>query len=491
MPNANFSTPKFLIVLCKDGGEDSIARFIPRSATFLNQIAACRPTLSYSAAEVSAFPAGQLLDADWAVHPKLALLQPIYAAGDMAVVHRVGPMFTDLAPLTAQQVRAATILNNTTGVFLPSNMGAHDTQQLGVASMITRDFTDSAGVPRRMGESGLMGRYAAAARTFNPEQIVSSPQNPARMKMALALGALGSARNVFNTVGLTTPLDVPSVGGRFNRQWAVSAQQNSALQRMDNINLVARSETRQEAYRQIAEAMRVSVGYVQNIIEGAAGTYTVDASFTPNSISSGWEGMLRTVARFIEARATGIGLPMHTTFFLNNGSYDTHFGQLKDGATQLPGFFLSEAQGIAWFRNAILALPGGATLWNNTIITDLSEFSRTLLENGSAGTDHAWARTCTLIGGAVRGGMYGTPPTAYGITTYNGFGVATGISSPAIVQGSHDVNGGELGGGSVYPNISLEQYWHEILQWFGANEADLTASMPRRGSFGAPLDLID
>ena len=39
-----------------------------------------------------------------------------------------------------------------------------------------------------------------------------------------------------------------------------------------------------------------------------------------------------------------------------------------------------------------------------------SEFGRRIEENGSRGTDHGEASPLFLIGGGVKGGLYGTPP---------------------------------------------------------------------------------
>jgi uncharacterized protein (DUF1501 family) len=50
-------------------------------------------------------------------------------------------------------------------------------------------------------------------------------------------------------------------------------------------------------------------------------------------------------------------------------------------------------------------------LLNDTLILQFSEFSRRISENGSGGTDHGAAGIMMAIGGAVRGGLYGTAPS--------------------------------------------------------------------------------
>ena len=47
-------------------------------------------------------------------------------------------------------------------------------------------------------------------------------------------------------------------------------------------------------------------------------------------------------------------------------------------------------------------------LFNDTLVLQFSEFGRRITENGSAGTDHGAAGLMFAMGGAVRGGLYGT-----------------------------------------------------------------------------------
>jgi hypothetical protein len=48
---------------------------------------------------------------------------------------------------------------------------------------------------------------------------------------------------------------------------------------------------------------------------------------------------------------------------------------------------------------------------NNTVVLVYSEFGRRISENGSAGTDHGAGGNMMLLGGLVRGGIYGTAPS--------------------------------------------------------------------------------
>ncbi len=89
--------------------------------------------------------------------------------------------------------------------------------------------------------------------------------------------------------------------------------------------------------------------------------------------------------------------------------WDTHEGQ-----GQLVGRQTLLLSGLAYgFRSLRIALSGAAidnrgysSIWNDTLVTTLSEFGRTTIENGDAGTDHGAASCLFLQGGSVNGGVY-------------------------------------------------------------------------------------
>lgn len=83
-------------------------------------------------------------------------------------------------------------------------------------------------------------------------------------------------------------------------------------------------------------------------------------------------------------------------------SFDTHRGQARAHERLLTE--LSEA--LAVFADVLEA--GGQ--WRNTLVMSYSEFGRRAAENGSAGTDHGTAAPHFVLGGAVKGGLYGSPP---------------------------------------------------------------------------------
>jgi uncharacterized protein (DUF1501 family) len=237
----------------------------------------------------------------------------------------------------------------------------------------------------------------------------------------------------------------------------------------------ARGEPRTEAFRQANLIANSTIAFFQPIVEAGPAQYAVDDCF-PGSATSGWIGAMRTVARTIEADLRQPTLLKRTVFVAARTMYDTHHLQGKITGS-LPIIHAEWAASVVGFRMAMMRLG----LWNSVLVLDHSEFSRTLQENGSTGTDHAYARDAFAFGGAVRGYRPGVSPGLNGI--YPSILSATGT-------GTFDLVGGQAGGGSLAPGLSLEQYWDEPLRWFGADSNDLASVLPRRAEFGESVNLV-
>ena len=84
--------------------------------------------------------------------------------------------------------------------------------------------------------------------------------------------------------------------------------------------------------------------------------------------------------------------------FMEVGGWDTHISQLFRFERLLP----SLGEGLATL------VAGLEPIFNDTVIVVISEFGRTVKENGNGGTDHGYGNVMWLLGGAVRGGkVYG------------------------------------------------------------------------------------
>jgi len=90
--------------------------------------------------------------------------------------------------------------------------------------------------------------------------------------------------------------------------------------------------------------------------------------------------------------------------FLALGGWDTHVNQ--GGATgQLAGHLKPLGEGLAHFAEAL------GPAYGDTVIVVISEFGRTMHQNGNGGTDHGHGNVMWVMGGPVRGQrIYGRWP---------------------------------------------------------------------------------
>ncbi len=113
--------------------------------------------------------------------------------------------------------------------------------------------------------------------------------------------------------------------------------------------------------------------------------------------SSGIGRQLETAAQLLVA-----DVPV-AVIKVSHGSFDTHAGQLGQHERLLKEL----AEGLAMFRHTVQR----AGSWNRVLIMTYSEFGRRVNENASAGTDHGTAAPQLLLGGQVKGGLYGSFPS--------------------------------------------------------------------------------
>ena len=133
-------------------------------------------------------------------------------------------------------------------------------------------------------------------------------------------------------------------------------------------------------------------------MDAMSGIAKVAASYTPaekypmSQLGAG----LQTVAQMING---GIG---SRVLYLATGGFDTHSNEL-DSHNRLMGY-LGDALGAFWQD---INAHGQA---DRVALMTFSEFGRRPAENASRGTDHGSAAPLFVMGGSVKGGIYGNTP---------------------------------------------------------------------------------
>jgi uncharacterized protein (DUF1501 family) len=394
---------KALVCIYQFGGNDSNNTIVPVDTARYTAYQNCRGGMTLTASQL--LPPIMAADGSpYAFHASLAELQPIYNAGYLAVVLNVGQLYR---PLTRQQYLQ--------GGAAPPNLFSHSDQTTQA----------QAGVPNSV-SSGWGGRLLDlfGATDALAAVSVSSP--------ALFLTGEAVRSNVIppgSNLGLSGLSIYPPSAADARRQ-AVNA-----LLYLDGGNPV-----REAANQVFSDGLQL------------ADTLTASGNLPPTTQpfpATSLGNQLREVARLIRVRSQ-MG-PGRQVFFCAIGGWDTHSAQIGTHATLLQQL----SQALAAFATATLELgfAGNVTTFTQT------EFNRTMQSNGG-GTDHAWGGHQLVMGGAVRGGIFGQLPTF-------------------AFSGPDDANNR----GVWIPTIGSAQFGATLGKWFGASPAELAWAFPNLANF--------
>ncbi len=152
---------------------------------------------------------------------------------------------------------------------------------------------------------------------------------------------------------------------------------------------------------------RPQVAFVGTTVQGALATLDRVASVAAYKPSLAYpnNGFGQALQAVAGALAQGIGTKV---FWVQTGGFDTHASQdtTSDNGAYVR-LMATLNDGLTAFYTDLRNLG----LLNDTLLLSFSEFGRRINENGSRGTDHGAASVMIAMGGAVRGGLYGTAPS--------------------------------------------------------------------------------
>jgi uncharacterized protein (DUF1501 family) len=229
-------------------------------------------------------------------------------------------------------------------------------------------------VPDSYAATGWLGRYLDEAG-LPPDNLFN----------AVAVAQLVPEALIARTV------DVPAVDAL--RGYGLASDRNSAergafksLSRADDLPfrspyLQTVAEIEDHAERGAAELPRLVAGY------------QTQANYPATALG-------RSLALAAQIVGSGLGTRV---LYVQHGSFDTHVSQQ---ATQ--DRLLGELADALSAFYADLAAHGNDA---RTLTMTFSEFGRRVAENGNRGTDHGEAAPMFLVGGGVKGGVYGTHPS--------------------------------------------------------------------------------
>lgn len=338
----------------------------------------------------------------FALHYGLPEINTLYGTGQVAFVLNVGQLDQ---PLTRAQYLA--------GLNTPTNLFSHSDQTVQAQTGTTKP--NGSGWGGRLLDCCGVNDTLAAISTSSPALFLQG----------------------FNVAGNAIPPGQP-LGLHGMSFWPV-AEAQVRRQAVDQMLLLDGGNTiRAAANRQMSDGLQLAKA-LQN--PGGANNF----AFPGTDIGK----QLKAVAQLIQIRsAKG---PGRQVFFASMAGYDLHSGQDWNHWDLLAN--LSGAVGA--FNAAI----EGIGLNDKVTLFTQSEFGRTLQPSGT-GSDHAWGSHQIVVGGAVKGGVYGAYPTL-------------------ALGGPDDANNR----GVWIPTIGTGQFGATLGKWFGASPADLGWAFPNLGLF--------
>ena len=135
---------------------------------------------------------------------------------------------------------------------------------------------------------------------------------------------------------------------------------------------------------------------VERDVAQAASKLSLDLDFRTAFPQGQFGNAVKTAAQVIGGKGQVAAVKISLTGF------DTHSNQVA-GQTRL----LQElAEGLSAFKAALTEVGK----WDSTLVMTYAEFGRRPKENQSGGTDHGTANVHFVLGGKVKGGLYGQPP---------------------------------------------------------------------------------
>ena len=416
---------KTLVCLFLNGGMDSFNALVPRDARY-SAYSSSRGNLAL--AQGSLLSLNQITPNDgglYGLHPSLPGLAELFngLGGDTA--KRRLAILTNVGTLIQPATKAQYLSES---VPLPRALFSHSDQ-------IDQWQTS---VPQGMSQlSGWGGRAA---------DVMHSNANTGQTAMCISL----AGNNLFQ-VGNSTEQFVVTPGGALTFTAAGASQPaNNPLAVKNNAHRGIIEQTYANLMHEGFARLTNSSLDLQQFFQGVFSTFNEALITTPYPANNYLGTTLRAVAKTIHLRQA-LGL-RRQTIFISAPGWDHHGELLNTQAAMLS----SVDAALLAFQKTLEEL----NLADSVITFTASDFGRTLRSNGR-GTDHAWGGNAFVMGGSVSGGkIYGTFPNL-------------------ALDSADDVGLG----GRLLPTTSVDEFFAEMLRWFGVSSSNMSYVLPNIASF--------
>ncbi len=431
---ANVSGYKALVGIMLKGGMDHNDTILPVDAPSYDALKGVRPGL-FSAYDSDSVESSRNRENILALNPtnaarfagrqfglprELSGIHAMFEAGDAAIIGNVGPL---LEPVNREDFE-------TGRVQLPKRIFSHNDQQS------TWMALDTEGVRKGWGgqfadavlnaDASANPLYAAVTAT-SPDIFLAGERVRAFLVPEIGRELSLDSQRLRSYLGRGDDSDAARV--KLDTYFRKQSFDHDSLFRQDAVAMAGRGIDDQLAFsRQVSAAAPLATIFPNTDIGRQLGGIAQAMS-------------LRTVL--------GVN---RQVFYASKGGFDTHDAQV----TSLPNLHKDLDEAVAAFQAAMLELG----LWNDVILFTMSEFGRTMVDNGD-GCDHGWGGHQFVMGGSVRGQeIYGDIPE---IDT----------SHPQYTRNRT----------RLIPTTSVEQHAAALGGWFGLDSGELARVFPNLSRF--------
>ncbi len=341
-----------------------------------------------------------------ALHPAMRFLAPVYNAGDLALVHRVAYPNQSRSHFDSQYYWENAAPNNklvADGIFYRAMVqsGLANTNALtgvSIQSALPTSLQGSAAAmtnlvdPTRYNLLGIPNTTPGNVKADNA--ILSADLDPFPTKLDRDLLNL-QYKNLTDTLSIFANINFTETGNTF----------------VDNV-----STDNDAPYYLFPTQNQKNGGAYMNGRTNDSTKYVVDTSAYSLFVNLKAASLILNSTQAIVAGTEYGSFDLHQTQGGVSGSHAKLLKSIGWAMYGLQKFFMIYGKG------GTNPMPGAQVGWNDLVIVTLSEFGRTTVQNGSAGTDHAEAGVMFVAGGGVQGrSKNGVTSGVFGCSTGDSF----------------------------------------------------------------------
>ncbi len=384
-----------------------------------SEYAAVRTNLAIPQADILPLNPITPIPRDLGIHPNMGAVKTLFDNGKLSFISNIGTLVEPILDVTEY---------NSGTVTRPQKLYSHSDQKQQWQTSIAQERTSL----------GWGGRTAELLSSMNSNQNIS-------LNISL------EGKNIFQASNSILEYTISNEGNGallidpisgYNNQGFLNTIRNTGVDNIASQNYLNVLE------KTIANLTGSSIEASEIFSAAIAAVPPFTSTFSDIDLSED----LHMVAKTIAARNT-LGMSRQI-FFVKTGGFDTHTSKLTHD-----NLMLTVSTAMSEFYAALEEIG----IQDDVVTFTISDFARTTTSNGN-GSDHAWGGHQMVMGGAINGQeIYGAYP------------------SLDLDQAANPLNVSDRG--RLIPTTSCDEYFAELISWFGVSDGDIPYVLPNIGNF--------